>query len=549
VKASSGYPVHNLNTGLNYTTIQEGINANETLDWHTLLVEGGHYFEHIVVNKSISLIGEDRESTVIDGSNTDTVVSIKANQTIIKGFTICNSGADLGDAGFYLGFVQDIRIERNTIKNSVGIYGISSHNITFSENIMNYNWFGLSLIFVSNSNITANVMESNHYGIKMSGCIGNILSNNSMNNNVYNFGILGDSLEEYIHHVDTTNTINERFVYYVLNEKNKVIDPSTFPDVGYLGIVNSTHIKVDGLDVSKNWCALLLAYTNESTITNANIADSFHGIYSFYSDNNTIENSRLVGNSYGLEQFESNNNTVIRNTFAKSGQGIFYVGCNGNTIVGNTIENSTYMGVYISSSSNNLIYHNNFVQNAIQVSPTRDSNSWDNGYPSGGNYWSDYNGFDSDPDGIGDTEYVIDTDNIDHYPLMGMFSDFNATLEHHVQTICDSSITDFQSSGTSISFNVTGEDGTSGFCRICIPTALMNETYRIFVNGTEIQHTLLPCSNGTYSYLYFSYTHSTEEVIIIPEFPSFLILPLFFIPTLLAVIVYRKKHAKISWSP
>jgi hypothetical protein len=179
------------------------------------------------------------------------------------------------------------------------------------------------------------------------------------------------------------------------------------------------------------------------------------------------------------------------------------------------------------------------------------SEKWDDGYPSGGNYWSDYNGTDllsgrdqneTGRDAIGDTEYFIDGNNTDNYPLMGMFSDFNATSEHHVQTVCNSSISDFQFNGTAICFNVTGENDTTGFCRICIPTTLMNGTYKVFINGTEVSYNLLLCSNETYSYLYFNYTHSTQEVIIIPEFPSFLILPLLMIATILAVIVYRRKH-------
>ncbi|MDH5376579.1 MAG: hypothetical protein OEW95_12345, partial [Candidatus Bathyarchaeota archaeon] len=91
-------------------------------------------------------------------------------------------------------------------------------------------------------------------------------------------------------------------------------------------------------------------------------------------------------------------------------------------------------------------------------------------------------------------------------------------------------------------FNITGENDTTGFCRICIPRALMNETYKVFVNGTEVQCNLLPCSNTTHSYLCFSYNHSKQEVIIIPEFPSFLSLSLFMAATLLAVMIIRRKH-------
>ncbi len=126
---------------------------------------------------------------------------------------------------------------------------------------------------------------------------------------------------------------------------------------------------------------------------------------------------------------------------------------------------------------------------------------------------------------------------------MGMFSVFNATSEHHVQTVCNSSISNFKFNDTAIHFNVTGENGTVGFCRICIPTALMNDTFRVFVNGTEILPSPEPlrCSNSTYSYLYFNYSHSTQEIIIIPELPSLIILPMFMTATLLVALAYRRK--------
>jgi parallel beta-helix repeat protein len=101
---------------------------------------------------------------------------------------------------------------------------------------------------------------------------------------------------------------------------------------------------------------------------------------------------------------------------------------NSTTVSGNNITNNEY-GVYLDYSSNNKFYHNNFINNFEQVSIPLfgSSNVWDDGYPSGGNYWSDYVGVDekSGPnqnqtggDGIGDTPYVIDAYNRDRYPLM-----------------------------------------------------------------------------------------------------------------------------------
>jgi parallel beta-helix repeat protein len=244
----------------------------------------------------------------------------------------------------------------------------------------------------------------------------------------------------------------------------------------------------------------------------------------------------ISGNS-GAISLDLSSQNVISDNNVTDGIKLFY--SNFNVVDGNNIT-TQFLGVSCMRSVSNFFHHNNFVNNARPVFTDTSANFWDDGLE--GNYWSNYNGTDSDRDGIGDAKYAIDMNNQDNYPLMGMFSDFNATSEHYVQTICNSSISDFQFNGTAISFSVTGENGTEGFCRLCIPTALMNATYTVFVNGTEVSYNLLPCSNETYSYVYFNYTHSTQEVIIIPEFPSFPILSLFMIATLLAVIVYKRKY-------
>jgi parallel beta-helix repeat protein len=90
-----------------------------------------------------------------------------------------------------------------------------------------------------------------------------------------------------------------------------------------------------------------------------------------------------------------------------------------SSVSGNNITANNVYGVGLYSSSSNSIFHNNFVNNNVQVYSTSDSaNIWDGGYPSGGNFWSDCNGTDANHDGIGDTPYIIDANNTDHYPLM-----------------------------------------------------------------------------------------------------------------------------------
>ena len=117
----------------------------------------------------------------------------------------------------------------------------------------------------------------------------------------------------------------------------------------------------------------------------------------------------------------SHNNTVYKNIIASNGLGV-KLESSGNLVYANTIEENG-IGVSLSSSGSNVIYHNNFVNNTVQASiSTSTGNTWDNGYPSGGNYWGDYNGTDANYDGIGDTPYVIDQNSADRYPLMQPFS-------------------------------------------------------------------------------------------------------------------------------
>jgi hypothetical protein len=126
----------------------------------------------------------------------------------------------------------------------------------------------------------------------------------------------------------------------------------------------------------------------------------------------------------------SYNNTVYRNIISTNAQGIL-LGPNKNIVCANTIISNS-IALNLTSSGNNLVFHNNFVNNTVQVSVSASAgNTWDNGYPSGGNYWSNHTGLDlySGPnqdqlgsDGILDTGYTVAGGGVDRYPLSEPFS-------------------------------------------------------------------------------------------------------------------------------
>lgn len=196
----------------------------------------------------------------------------------------------------------------------------------------------------------------------------------------------------------------------------------------------------------------LYDYSNYNNISRNTIVDNGYGIVFHHASNNSISENNVTANSghgFWLDS-ASNNNTVSRNTIVDNGYGVvfyffsdynivngnnvtansyhgiwFYYHSNNNSLSENTIANNGN-GVVLHSSSNNSFYHNNFLDNGQQVydsawdnpevSPS--VNVWDDGYPSGGNYWSDYAGDDADGDEIGDTPHILGENNWDLYPLM-----------------------------------------------------------------------------------------------------------------------------------
>jgi len=155
----------------------------------------------------------------------------------------------------------------------------------------------------------------------------------------------------------------------------------------------------------------------------------------YVASNVTIQNVNIMGFGVGISLISTSNNTISGNNITNNADGVFLSGSMNNTISGNNITNNTN-GIYIEGSSNNSVYHNYFINNTYQVYVELDNpNAWDDGYPSGGNYWSNFEGRypgvgdiyrgpyqnETGSDGIWDGPYEIDADNTDRYPLVPEF--------------------------------------------------------------------------------------------------------------------------------
>jgi parallel beta-helix repeat protein len=213
-----------------------------------------------------------------------------------------------------------------------------------------------------------------------------------------------------------------------------------------IGIQSSTRNFIVGNDILSNMNEGIRFYSGASnnTVTGNNIKfnEYMSGIH-FYdgSTNNVVSSNSITNNCYGILSIDAAGNIIAGNDIQFNSQyDIHFYSSSNNTITGNNIGNTEWhhglylransnynliagnnitnseIGIVLENSTNNYIYHNNFVDNELAHAEDNSSNTWDNGEE--GNYWSNYNGTDTDGDGIGDTPYIINENNTDHYPLM-----------------------------------------------------------------------------------------------------------------------------------
>jgi parallel beta-helix repeat protein len=202
----------------------------------------------------------------------------------------------------------------------------------------------------------------------------------------------------------------------------------TGSEVG-IDLSGRTNVTVSSVNLKTFDYAIYLSSSHHITISRNNITDSSDGIWISDSSSNNIRGNNITTNQYeGIYLLDSSNNSVSGNDITTNiGDGVYLLSSSNNTISGNNINSNGFDGIASYYSSGNRIFHNSFISNFEQAYSESSTDSWDNGYPSSGNYWNDYTGVDhfSGPyqnitgsDTIGDTPYIIDANNQDRYPFM-----------------------------------------------------------------------------------------------------------------------------------
>ncbi|MGB9694229.1 MAG: right-handed parallel beta-helix repeat-containing protein [Fervidobacterium sp.] len=346
-----------------------------------------------------------------------------------------------------------------------------------------------------------------------------------------------------------------------------------------IDLSNRINVTVKNVTIKNFQTGIYLDNSNNTNIIRNNIEKNRCGICFLYSQNNSIQTNNIVANNEsGIYLLHSSLNSIFKNNATSNLYAIFLEFSYDNTIFGNNIVNNQY-GVWLRGSNDSRFYHNNFIDNSQQVfdwswdhqfySPS--VNAWDDGYPSGGNYWSDYTGVDtcSGPyqnetgsDGIGDTHYPIFISNsnyVDKYPLKGMFFEFEVIMnneKYHVEVISNLTVSDLRVGvvldhwppylpflQVFIEFFTENTINATTFCRTTIPRVILNGTYIVLIDYEEIPAYELPASNTTHAYVYFAHnqTKHQHEIIIVPEFPLTTTLSVLTLATLITTILRKRK--------
>ncbi len=330
---------------------------------------------------------------------------------------IVDNNLSASDNGIYLYHTSNNNSITGNHITSTDYSCIHIHNSSFNTIMGNYvfslNHDGILLEAVSHTNIKNNTVSWNgRYGISLWwSSSGNTIENNSVSNSGASGIYLHMSSNTHI----TSNKVFNNFdcgIHILESSLNNVISN------------NEVYVNLIG-------CGIYVDGSTNSTMIGNDVYLNPQGIKVHASNDNKFTANDVSFNAVdGIYLEMSSNNAVTNNNISKNSNGIYLSSASECNITDNVVLSNNNFGIYLSSSGNNRIYHNDIIDNKVQAFDDLNGSFWNDTYPSGGNYWSDYDGIDifkgpyqniSGNDGIGDTPYSSITGGsgaLDYYPLM-----------------------------------------------------------------------------------------------------------------------------------
>lgn len=392
----------------NYSSIQQAI--DHAAEGATILVRAGLYNEAVTVNKSLWLVGEDKQTTTVDAHSTAPSIFVFADRVNITGFCVvntaipaqgnpwfsweyvpakqlpsiqingsscCNIYGNLftnGSIGVDLSDSIGNRVFENLFSfNGVGIY-ISGQNHYLAKNqILNHGVGGTGLVIDSSHNIIVNnTVSDGTSGLWFKSGENNTLKGNILDGN-FNSLLMGytEPWLSFNNHVDTSNTINGKPIYYWIGKTGETV-PS---DAGAVILVNSTDMTVKDLVLPKSTYEIMLVNTTCSIIENNQPAPQSQEQLDYYRTPE-VPLYILLFNSSGNQLKENRAtlwlNSSYTNTLTGNTGVIRLNGSHNNLIANNTVTKIGFMpldwsGIVLSHSFNNTILHNDIKGNSAGI--------------------------------------------------------------------------------------------------------------------------------------------------------------------------------------
>jgi len=400
----------------NYSNIQDAIADAQDGDTIYVYDDSSPYFEHLVIDKSIILRGEEMSPPQINGSLLDSALDtilVEADDVTIHGFEITMNLGHYYQAAVKVESrnvtIKECRIMENEwvgiyllnasfciikdcelYNNLIAIHLVNSQNNVISETLCHDNADGITLYQSSHDNQLLNIIcsenrfdgiliqqssgnhiincvcENGYSGISLPYAPGTMMRNNTLLNNYANFGVGSSFVSDFLCDIDTSNTINGKPLYFLINQHDLDFDDTT--EIGFLGLIQCQNISVRNQQFSHNFEGVLLAGTTDSSFVNCNFQNNDgHGLYMISCQNITIQSCSFQDGFWdGVYLHDCSYNYLNNCSYQNSITGVLLGRSTQNMIQHQIIRNCT-KGVIFESSPGNILRDTMMVQCGVQV--------------------------------------------------------------------------------------------------------------------------------------------------------------------------------------